>query len=174
MATEPETFWNWQAQLYYGPAPDPLKKGLVPYLSAWWDGRQIPLITVSCVENMAKKSVTWLGLRKLIVMLYNIDKLSIWDILKTVGKSKSVVDSIRRKLGETGSCEAKIPPGRPRKTTESEDRWIANELKQDISIRANANLGIKMSRHTISRRLNEINLNNRIASTKLYIPAYLC
>ena len=38
-----------------------------------------------------------------------------------------------------------------------------------ISKRANANLGIKISRHAISRRLNEINLNSRVASTKPYI-----
>ena len=35
-----------------------------------------------------------------------------------------------------------------------------------ISKRANANIGIKISRHTISRRLKEINLNSRVASTK--------
>ena len=38
-----------------------------------------------------------------------------------------------------------------------------------ISKRANANLGIRISKHTISRRLNEINLHSRVASTKLYI-----
>ena len=38
-----------------------------------------------------------------------------------------------------------------------------------ISKRANANLGIKISRHIISRRLNEINLNCRIACMKPYI-----
>ena len=35
--------------------------------------------------------------------------------------------------------------------------------------RANANLGIKISRHIISQRLNEINLNSRVGSTKPYI-----
>ena len=38
-----------------------------------------------------------------------------------------------------------------------------------ISKRANANLEIKMSKHTISRRLNEINLNSLVAFTKPYI-----
>ena len=33
-----------------------------------------------------------------------------------------------------------------------------------ISKRANANLSIKISRHTISQRLNEINSNSQIAS----------
>ena len=82
-------------------------------------------------------------------------------------KSKSVIYSILRKLEETGSCEAKKPSGRPRKTTAREDRWIGNESKNDrfatataISKRANANIGFKISRHDISRRLNEINLNS--------------
>ena len=104
---------------------------------------------------MVKKSVTLLELRKLIVKLHNEDKLSIGDISKTVGKSKNVIHSILRKL-ETGSCEAKKPPGRLRKTTTREDRKIGNESKKDqfatataISKRANVNLGIEISRHTI-------------------------
>ena len=38
-----------------------------------------------------------------------------------------------------------------------------------ISKRVNANLGIKISRFPISRRLYEINLNSQVASTKPYI-----
>ena len=64
----------------------------------------------------------------------------------------------------------------PRKTTAREDIWICNESKTDryatataISKRANDNLGIKISKHTISQRHNEINLNSRVASTKPYI-----
>ena len=93
-----------------------------------------------------------------------------------MGKSKSVIHSILRKLEETGSCEAKKPPGWPRKTTAKEDKWICNESKKDrfatataISKRANANLGNKISRHTISRRLNEINSSSQVASTKPHI-----
>ena len=114
-----------------------------------------------------KKPVTSLELRKPIVNLRNEVKLLIGDISKTEEKSKSVIHSILRKLEETGSCEAKKPPGRPRKTTAREDRWIGYESKKDqfmtataISKRANANLGIKIPRHIISRRLNEINLNS--------------
>ena len=80
---------------------------------------------------MIKKSVTSLKLRKLIVKLCNEGKLSIGDISKIVGKSKSVIHSILRKLEETGLCETKKPPGRPRKTTAREDRWIGNESKKD-------------------------------------------
>ena len=115
-------------------------------------------------------------LRKLKVKLRNEDKLSIGDISKTVGESKNVIHSILRKLVGTGSCEAKKPPGRPNKTSPSEDRWIGKESKKDlfatattISKRANANLGIKISKYTIHRGLNEINLNGRVASTKPYI-----
>ena len=75
---------------------------------------------------MVTKSVTSLELRKLIVKLSKEDKLLIGDISKTVGKSKSVIYSILRKLEETRSCEAKKPPDRPWKTTVREDRWIGN------------------------------------------------
>ena len=78
-----------------------------------------------------------------------------------------------RKLGHV---KTKKPPGRPRKTTTSENRWIGQESKKDrfaaataISKIANANLCIKISRYTISRRLNEINMNCRVACTKPYI-----
>ena len=65
--------------------------------------------------------MTSLGHRKLIVKLSYEDKPSIGDISKTVGKSKSI-HSILRKLEETGACEAKKPPGKPRRTTDREDR----------------------------------------------------
>ena len=93
-----------------------------------------------------------------------------------MGKSKCVIHSILIRLEETGSCEAKKPHGRPRKTTSREDRSIGNESNRDrfatataIYKRAIANLGIKISRHTISRRLNEISLKSRVDSTKPYI-----
>ena len=76
---------------------------------------------------MAKKFVTSLELRKLIVKLRNEDKLSTGNISKTVGKSKSIFHSILRKLVETGSCETKKTPSRSRKTTAREVRWIGNE-----------------------------------------------
>ena len=79
---------------------------------------------------MAKKSVTSLELRKLIVKLCNEDKLLIGDISKTVGKSKSVIHSILR-LEETRSFEVKKTRGRSRKTTAKEDRWIGKESKKD-------------------------------------------
>ena len=124
---------------------------------------------------MAIKSVKSLELRKLRVKLRNEDKLSIGDISKTVGKSKNAIHSTLKKLVDTGSCEAKEPPGRPRKTIAREDRLIDNQSKKDqfatatiISKRAYANLDIKISSHTISWRLNEIILNSRVASTKPY------
>ena len=80
---------------------------------------------------MSKASVTSLELRKPIAKLCNEDRLSIGDISKTLGKSKSVIHRILRKLEETGSCEAKKPPGRPRKTTAREDIWIGIESKKD-------------------------------------------
>ena len=70
----------------------------------------------------------------------------------------------------------KINSGRPRKTTARGVRWIGSESKKNlfatgttISKRANSSLGMKISRHTISWRLNEINLNDWVASMKPYI-----
>ena len=54
-------------------------------------------------------------LRKQIVKLCEEDKLSIGDISKIIGKSKSIIHSNLRILKETESCEAKKPPGWPRK-----------------------------------------------------------
>ena len=56
--------------------------------------------------------MTSLELWKLIVNLRYEDQLSIEDISKIVGKSKSVIHIILRKLEETWSCEAKKSPGR--------------------------------------------------------------
>ncbi len=77
---------------------------------------------------------------------------------------------------ETVSCEAKKPLGRLRKNTTREDRLIGMNKKKDqfvtattISKRANAKLCIKISRHTISRRLTDIDLNGRVAFTNHYI-----
>ena len=42
-------------------------------------------------------------------------------IFRRLGKFKTVIHSILRKLEETGSCEAKKPPGRPRKSNARED-----------------------------------------------------
>ena len=49
---------------------------------------------------------------------------------------------------------------------QKKDRFVTATA---IFKRANADLDIKISRHSISRRLNEINLNSRVASTKPYI-----
>ena len=80
------------------------------------------------------------------VKLRNEDKLSTEDISKTVGKSKSVIHCDLRKLDETGSRKSKKPPNiKPSKTTTGEaDGLVMNE-----------NLLIKISSHTISRRLHE-------------------
>ena len=91
-------------------------------------------------------------------------------------KSKIVVHGILKRFEKTGSCEAKKPPGRPRKTTARDDRWITLKFKKDrfatatdISKKARDYLGIKVSRHTISQRLNEEHLIARAPSTKPFI-----
>ena len=79
-------------------------------------------------------------------------------------------------LRKLGHVKPKKPPGRSGKTTARKDRWIGNESKKDrfatataISKRANANLGIRISKRTIPQRLNEVNLNCLVGSTKPYI-----
>ena len=97
-------------------------------------------------------------------------------IFERLWRNLSVIHSILRKLEETGLWEVKLSSGMPRKTTAKENRWIGNESKKDwfvttaaISERANANLGFEISRHTIFQRLNEVNLNSQVTSTKSYI-----
>ena len=52
------------------------------------------------------------------------------EIFQRLGNSKSVIHIILKNLEETGSCEAKKPPGRSRKTAAKKDRWIGNESKK--------------------------------------------
>ena len=70
---------------------------------------------------MPKNALTSSEIRKLIVKLRNEGKHSIGEISNIVKKSKSVIHSILKKSEETGSCEAKKSPGRPRKTTAKTD-----------------------------------------------------
>ncbi|KAF2363600.1 Transposase Tc1-like [Trinorchestia longiramus] len=123
-------------------------------------------VEVKHVELSRVNAVTSLEVRKLIVKLRNKDKLSIGTISKTVGKSKSVVHSILANYEKTGSCEAKRSPGRPRKTSKREDGWLMRQAKTGrfatatgLSREADNKLGISISRHTVSRRLNENNLS---------------
>ena len=70
---------------------------------------------------MPKNALTPLEVRKLIVKLHNEDKHLIGEIANIVRKSKSIVHGILKKFEETGSCEAKKSPVRPRKTTAKTD-----------------------------------------------------
>ena len=132
--------------------------------------------TGSYTVNMPKNAVTSLELRELIVKIRNEDKHSFGDIANIVKKSKSVIHGILKKFDETGSCEAKKPPGSPRKTTSREDRFIALQAKKDtfttaagIAHMIKDNLGVNVSRHTVLRRLNEQRLMARTPSTKPFI-----
>ena len=132
--------------------------------------------TGSYTVNMPKNAVTSLELRELTVKLRNEDKHSIGDIANIVKKSKSVIHGILKKFDETGLCEAKKPFGRPRKTTSREDRFITLQAKNDrfttaadITNKIKDNLGVNLSRHTVSRRLSEQRLMARTLSTKPFI-----
>ena len=110
-------------------------------------------------------AVTSLEVRELIVKLRKEDKRSIGEIADIVRKSKSVVYGILKRFEKTGSCKAKKLHGRPRKTTSKDDRWITLKSKKDrfstttfISKKARDYLGIKVLRHTVSRRRNKQHL----------------
>ena len=91
-------------------------------------------------------------------------------------KSKSVVHVILKRFEKTGLYEAKKPPGRPRKTTARDDKWITLKSKKDqfatatdVSKKSRDYLGIKVSGHSVSRRLNKEHLIARAPSTKPFI-----
>ena len=69
-------------------------------------------------------------------------------------------------MKEILSCQDKKPPDRPRNASaRKKDGLVMNKKKAQfatataISKSANTNLGVKISKHTISRRLDEINWN---------------
>ena len=69
-------------------------------------------------------------LRKLRVKLCIEDQLSAGDISTTVGKSKSVIHCILRKLEETGLCKVKEPPSRPRKILQGKTNGLVMDKKR--------------------------------------------
>ena len=104
--------------------------------------------------------MTSLEVRNLIVRLRNEDKHSIGEISNIVKTSKNDFHDILNKLEESGSYEAKNPPGRPRKTTSKDDRNVRLQAKKnkfstatDISRKVKDILCIDVSRHTVSQCL---------------------
>ena len=88
------------------------------YLTKWHR-----IFTGSYIVNLVKKSVTSLGIRKVIVKLRNENKLSSGDISKTVRKSTSGIHIIfNRTWVNWVMWSKKKPPGRPMETTTREDR----------------------------------------------------
>lgn len=122
--------------------------------------------------------ITPLPIRQQIIKLRTKNKLSIGAIAKIVSKSKSVVHDILKVYNDTGSCEAKKSPGRPRITTKREDRAMVNLVKKDrfktaaaISREISIHLENPSSRKTVSRRLAEQNLLARVPVVKPLISA---
>ena len=79
--------------------------------------------------------ITPLPIRQQIIKLRTKNKLSIGAIAKIVSKSKSVVHDILKVYNDTGSCEAKKSPGRPRITTKREDRAMVNLVKKKTDLK---------------------------------------
>ena len=53
-----------------------------------------------------------------------------------MGKSKSVIHNILRKIGESASYEAKRPPVSSRKTTARKEKYISKESIKDRFVTA--------------------------------------
>ena len=98
-----------------------------------------------------KMLATPLPIRQQIVRLRHKDNLSIGTIANIVKKSKSVIHGILKAYDDTGSCEAGKSIGRPRKTSERDDRAIAKLMKAD-SVKTAA---------AVSREFNAIMKNGK-------------
>lgn len=116
--------------------------------------------------------------KKGIVVGLHIAEWSVRKIAQEVGIGKSTVQRIITNYEETGSAEPKIRPGRPRSTTERQDRSIkiASVRNPKLSSRA---IGLQLksilkktiSPRTIRRRLVDAGLPGRIARKKPFLTA---
>ena len=114
----------------------------------------LKLFTWQCVYVTV---ATPLPIRQQIVKHRQKDNSSIRAIANIVKKSKGVIRGILKVYDDTGSCEAGMSTGRPRKTSERDDRTIAKIVKAD-SIKTAA---------VVSREFNAIMKKNCNSSCTL-------
>lgn len=100
------------------------------------------------------------------------DGLPVSAIAREVGRSKSVISRILKLYNDTKSFKSRKKAGRPRKASPREDRLIQRLSMGDrfdtaagIS-RQITDVGLEVSRHTVSRRMNEARLNARSPAIK--------
>lgn len=101
-----------------------------------------------------------LPVKQSIIKLKNENK-SIREIAKTLGVAKSTIWSILKKVEHTGDLMNNHRSGRPRKTTEGEDRRILSLVKKNPFTTVGQikntlqEVGVSVSESTIKRRLHQ-------------------
>lgn len=105
-----------------------------------------------------------LPVKQSIIKLKNENK-SIREIAKTLGVAKSTIWSILKKAEHTGDLMNNHRSGRPRKTTEGDDRRIISLVKKNPFTTVGQikntleEVGVSVSESTIKRRLHQSNYN---------------
>ena len=99
--------------------------------------------------------------------------LSLSEISRATGKSRSVVQRIMSRCKQSGDVKALPKTGRPRKTTVRGNRMMVRQSLQDqfktaaeISRQMGETSGGTVSRFTVSRRLKEAGLIARTPAKK--------
>ncbi|KAF6201614.1 hypothetical protein GE061_004006 [Apolygus lucorum] len=95
------------------------------------------------------------------------------EIAEALGVSKTCVEHSVNAFKETGTISEKPRSGRPRKTTERDDRAVVNLSKinrraslPEIASEMEGFHGVSVSVSTVSRRLREVGMESRVALQK--------
>ena len=97
---------------------------------------------------------------------------SLNSIAKRLRRDKKTIRELLRKYNTTQDVSRRPGSGRPRKTSERDDRRIARETKRDHFItlaNIGSNLQLNVSVWTISRRLHKAGFHSYWAVKKPYI-----
>lgn len=101
-----------------------------------------------------------LPVKQTIIKLKNENK-SIREIAKTLGVAKSTIWAVLKRIEHTGDLMNNHRSGRPRKTTEGEDRRILSLVKKNPFTTVGQikttlqEVGVSVSESTIKRRLHQ-------------------
>ena len=93
-------------------------------------------------------------------------------IANLIGCTNSTVSSLMKKVNEEGTIRDRDRSGRPRKTTENDDRYLSILAKQDPTQTVKqlaetiATGGASVSPNTVLRRLREKGIRSRIQRSK--------
>ena len=126
---------------------------------------------------MAKRQKLDYSVRQAIVMLHK-EKHTIREISEKVKRSKSVAGRVAKSYNDNGKIVSAFKTGRPHNTSAREDRIMQRMSLKDrfkscteIKRVMNSILFVNVSRQTVSRRMQEIGLVNRIPRKKLLVSS---